>query len=65
LNFVSKVLFHILDNHDHDRKSDSKSLMRAGWGCNESRADVGPSDFNDEGTNVRVRESLDMALSDL
>ena len=67
-NIVNKVCVlwqstYVLDNHDKERKLDSKSLLVVDWAGDEVSGHIGSHDLKDRGLNISISESLDVTIS--
>lgn len=60
----AEVLFEVFDDHDQEGKLDAESLAGVCWAGDEGRGDVLSHDFEHRALDLRVRDTLDVAISD-
>ena len=65
LNLESEILFEILNDHDQERKLDSKSLFWIKRSIDVVGGDVGSHDLKHGWLNIWIGYSLDVTVSDL
>ena len=60
----TKVLLHVLDDHDEVGQLDAQRLFRVRRARNEGGAHVVPRHLQHGRLNVRIRDALDVAVAD-
>ncbi len=65
LHLEGEVLLHVLDNHDQVGELDAQGLARVGRAGDVRRAHVGAHHLQNEGLDVGVGYTLDVAVADL
>ena len=62
---LAAVITYVLDDHDEEGKLDGQSFLRVDWAGDEVGGDIGAHDFEHRGLDVRIRQSLDVAVAHL
>jgi len=63
LHFKGKVFLHVLDDHYQEWQLDAESVFWISWARDVSRAHIGSDNFKDQGLNVIISYSLDVAIT--
>ena len=65
LNLEGEVLLEVLDDHDQEGKLDGQGSLGVQGSVDVVGGHIGSHDFKHGGLNVGIRDSLDVAVSDL
>ena len=56
---------YVLDNHNEERKFDSKGLVVINWAGDVVGGDISSHDLKDGGLDISIGKSLDVSISDV